>query len=177
MRYLLKPHPAFPPSSVQSVEVEISATDQCEMLLDFRVKGDKIVIPTWQAPCRADELWKCTCFELFIGGLGSESYFEFNFSPSGRWAAYRFDSYRRGMRDLNMTIDPQVELDPARPLQLTVDLDLSEMPGEPLFANITAVIEEEGGRKSYWALAHADGPPDFHNRDCFVASLPPVEEA
>ena len=41
--------------------------------------------------------------------------------------------------------------------------------------NLTAVIEEEGGHKSFWALAHPDGPPDFHNRDCFVAHLPPVE--
>ena len=43
--------------------------------------------------------------------------------------------------------------------------------------NLTAVIEEAGGVKSYWALAHPDGPPDFHNRDCFIAHLPPVDAA
>ena len=31
--------------------------------------------------------------------------------------------------------------------------------------SITAVIEEKGGRKSYWALAHPPGRPDFHHAD------------
>ena len=37
---------------------------------------------------------------------------------------------------------------------------------------LTAVIEEEDGTKSYWALAHPDGPPDFHDPSCFLARLP-----
>ena len=55
-------------------------------------------------------------------------------------------------------------------VEAAVTADLA--PGSRL--NLTAVIEEEGGHKSYWALAHASGPPDFHNRDCFIAHLPPV---
>ena len=47
-------------------------------------------------------------------------------------------------------------------------------PTVPLAIALAAVIEEVGGHKSYWALAHPDGPPDFHNRDCFIAHLPPV---
>ena len=42
--------------------------------------------------------------------------------------------------------------------------------GAPL--NLTAVIEEEGGHKSYWALAHPPGAPDFHNPSCFLGRLP-----
>jgi hypothetical protein len=37
--------------------------------------------------------------------------------------------------------------------------------------SIAAVIEEEGGKMSYWALAHPPGQPNFHHPDCFVASL------
>ena len=37
---------------------------------------------------------------------------------------------------------------------------------------LSAVIEERDGTKSYWALAHAPGPPDFHNRNCWIARLP-----
>ena len=40
---------------------------------------------------------------------------------------------------------------------------------------LTAVIEAKDGTKSYWALAHAPGPPDFHNPDCFIATLPAPE--
>ena len=38
---------------------------------------------------------------------------------------------------------------------------------------LTAVIEEEGGVKSFWALAHGDpAKPDFHDPACFTAKLP-----
>ena len=33
---------------------------------------------------------------------------------------------------------------------------------------LAAVIEETSGRKSYWALAHPPGKPDFHHSDCFA---------
>ena len=36
---------------------------------------------------------------------------------------------------------------------------------------LSAVIEERG-RTSYWALGHAAGRPDFHDRTCFRARLP-----
>ena len=36
---------------------------------------------------------------------------------------------------------------------------------------LSAVIEEEGGTKSYWALAHHERGPDFHHDACFVARL------
>ncbi len=42
---------------------------------------------------------------------------------------------------------------------------------EPIQLNLTAVIEETDGTKSYWALAHPSGKPDFHHRDCFALQL------
>jgi hypothetical protein len=36
------------------------------------------------------------------------------------------------------------------------------------------VIEETSGGKSYWALAHPPGKPDFHHADGFVYELPVV---
>ena len=33
---------------------------------------------------------------------------------------------------------------------------------------LSAVIEELNGHKSYWALAHPPGKPDFHHSDCFT---------
>jgi hypothetical protein len=37
---------------------------------------------------------------------------------------------------------------------------------------LSAVIEETNGRKSYWALSHPPGKPDFHHSDCFALELP-----
>jgi hypothetical protein len=33
---------------------------------------------------------------------------------------------------------------------------------------LSAIIEEASGRRSYWALAHPPGKPDFHHPDSFA---------
>ena len=56
-----------------------------------------------------------------------------------------------------------------------VDVDaLIYLPAndEPWQLALTAVIEETNGVKSYWALKHAPGKPDFHAADGFVVELP-----
>ena len=166
-------HPAFLPSSVRSVEVELTATDGENVVLDFRIEGEGVVIPGRRAPARADGLWNSTCLEVFLRVPGSESYLEFNFSHSGLWAAYTFDGYRTGMRELGLGVAPHIEVDPQRPLDLSVALNLSDTPDVPMLASISAVIEEQDGTMSYWALAHPPGDkPDFHHADCFVIEIP-----
>ena len=43
---------------------------------------------------------------------------------------------------------------------------------EPWQLALTAVIEETNGVKSYWALKHPPGKPDFHAAVGFVLELP-----
>jgi hypothetical protein len=144
-----------------------------DVLLTYRVIGnERVVMPAWTSPTRAHGLWRTTCFELFLLFDDDEHYVEFNFSPSGQWATYAFDGSREGMAPLPRDVDPFVE-----PIKDGVDVrcDLGGLPfGEPAMA-LTAVIEEEGGVKSYWSLAHPPGPPDFHHPTCFVARLPAPE--
>ena len=33
---------------------------------------------------------------------------------------------------------------------------------------LSAILEEEDGTISYWALAHPPGRPDFHHPDCLA---------
>jgi hypothetical protein len=33
------------------------------------------------------------------------------------------------------------------------------------------VLEEQGGHKSYWALAHEGDAPDFHDPACFLETV------
>jgi hypothetical protein len=162
------------------VDVELFMTDFEDMLLCYAVRGSGLLLPEWQRPGRADGLWRTTCFELFLRPQDSGAYFEFNFSPSSQWAAYAFDGYREGMRPMTLSVDPYVVREPSREpgesaahYRLDADIDLSDVPAGPLHMGLAAVIEEESGTKSYWALAHPPGRPDFHHPDCFVFELPP----
>ncbi len=169
----LHPHPHRPASAVRGVRVKVIDTE-AHLLLTFSVEGaGSLLIPPVQFPQRADELWKTTCFELFLQPARSAGYVEFNFSPSSRWAAYRFEDYRAEMCPLPLEVEPFIVAPKDQePFELEIDLerDATISTGD-LRMGISAVIEETGAAKSYWALAHAPGPPDFHNRDCFIATL------
>ena len=118
---------------------------------------------------RGNNLWETTCFEAFVGGAG-RSYREFNFAPSGQWAAYAFTAPRDGMTDADAEVEVWLEGGETWiAIEAAVLADLT--PGAPL--GLSAMIEEQGGAKSYWALAHPPGDkPDFHHPDCFVGKLP-----
>ncbi|UYY58802.1 DOMON-like domain-containing protein [Sphingomonas sp. S2-65] len=175
MIYSLIPHPGFAPSAVTGVDVEMCMADGA-CTLTFQVRGAVPALPERRTSERADELWKTTCFELFLRRSGSEGYMEMNFSPSTRWAAYEFASYREGMCDLPLRVDPkigQIKPEDGVAYAMKVELDPTALlPGVALQANVTAVIEEADGTKSYWALAHPPGKPDFHDPACFVLELP-----
>jgi hypothetical protein len=165
----LVPHPTTRPKLVTGVSVELIASVD-ELLLTYSVhEAQAVLLPDWVSPARRDNLWGTTCFELFIQPVGSESYCEFNFSPSTEWAAYRFSNYRDSMQDLALTVAPYIERQPSG---IEVDLDLSDVPPGELKIALSAVIEETDGTKSYWALAHPPGAPDFHHPDCFALTLP-----
>ncbi len=159
---------------------EVVQTDANDVLLRFRIHGaGPVSVPAPDGPTRTDGLWRTTCFELFLKPIGSEAYIEFNFSPSTQWAAYAFDGYREGMRPLPLDVAPHIDPEPASDAQthdllfaLEADVDLSALPPEALLMGLSAVIEDAGGAKSYWALAHPPGPPDFHHPDCFALELP-----
>jgi hypothetical protein len=172
MRQMLKLHPESRCEAVTAIDVEVQQTAD-GLSLRYRLRGDvsRLVIPQAEEPRRADELWRHTCFEAFLGGEGA-AYRELNFSPSRCWAAYDFDGYRAGMRPA-MVEPPGVEVaNDTGGLELTARI--AAAPG-PLSLGLSAVIEEVGGRISYWALAHSQGRPDFHSPDCFALSLTAVE--
>ena len=147
-----------------------------ELDLRFVLRGDvsAVRMAPPSEPARADDLWRTTCFEVFVL-CGDGAYFEFNLSPSSEWAAYRLGGYRSGM--VQATIPKPriyVQNEPRR-LQLNAELRLSELPelaGRSWKVGVSAVVEDVSGAISYWALAHPPGKPDFHHPDSFVLELP-----
>lgn len=152
-----------------SLEVWLERWDDERAELSFHLHAptDELVLPD-QPRGRADQLWQSTCFELFVETPGG--YREFNFSPSGAWAAYDFTGYRAGMAEAPLDHPPEIDVeDIGDKLLLDAIIDL---PGSGRFG-LAAVVEEVSGAKSYWALAHGGEKPDFHLAACFAATLPP----
>ena len=89
MRRPLKLHPNSVCTVAAGIEVEIARPAGGSLLLSYAVTGsigDLLLLPTG-APARTDELWRHTCFEAFVKEAAGEDYYEFNFAPSGEWAA------------------------------------------------------------------------------------------
>lgn len=177
-RAQLLAHPDTPGEWVWSIGAEVELTPGAALLCHYELHGDvgRLRVPAARAGRRADELWQHTCFEVFAAPPGG-GYYEFNFAPSLEWAAYRFSGYREHMTPAALARAPGIKArrTPDR-LELTVHLYLEGLAGlaraGQLRLGLSAVIEDDGGRLSYWALHHAPGNPDFHDPDAFALELP-----
>jgi hypothetical protein len=131
-------------------------------------------VPPPHPPAIAAQLWQHTCCEVFIAAMGSgEGYHEFNFSPSGEWAARAFARYRDGVLLEDERLAPRISAQAGgERLELGIRVPLERLPYKGrLRLGLSAVIEEEDGTLSYWALRHPRGRPDFHHADCFALAL------
>lgn len=152
-------HPDTPPGAIHTVDAELQRVAG-GIVATFRAIGDisRLIVPPPARPVRTEGLWQHSCFELFVAGE-DESYRELNFSPSGAWAAYAFDSHRRGMRDTEARVEIQM-LRSDRVLSLIAEIEMEVL--DPAFVGLTAVIKETDGATRYWAPTFAPGEPDFH---------------
>jgi hypothetical protein len=170
----LIPHRDVPPPTGVSVSVAWTMPEPGHLTIDYHVADPDGRI-LWPAPAvgRTDNLWQHTCFEAFVAPIRGSSYAEFNCSPSGGWAAYAFDDYRSGMRNLDLTAPPRIAHTASDHWLGTLDLaGITNLIGpRPWRLAVTAVIEARDGSKSFWSLAHPPGKPDFHHADCFAARL------
>lgn len=166
-------HPAHPPAAVRGVEARIIGFDATWLRARWRVLGaGKLIAPAFAGKGRADGLWQTTCFELFIMPGEGPGYVELNLSPSERWNAYDFDGRREGMRERPMPREPECTLRLGSDIAIfDAAIPAAGLPPAPWRRGFTAVIEEAGGVKSYWALAHHGEAPDFHDPACFVEEV------
>ena len=165
-------HPDAPATAVEHVSVQLATTGTPGALwCEFHVASNTLLLPPSAKPERTDGLWTTTCFELFAKPAGGDAYFEFNFSPSFQWAAYSFEGYRSGMQEFAAE-NPEIWVTPGLPhFSLAVEA-MPLLPTVRMAIALSAVIEEIDGTKSYWALRHPPGKPDFHHPDCFALELP-----
>ena len=177
MRFELLPHSSTvpnPPFTVwASAERSAAFGETATLNLWFGVSAPiaRFVVPTASpAPARRDNLWQSTCFECFLKGDGEEAYQEWNFSPSGDWAAYDFEAEREGMAPAEVDDPPYVRTEDnftwwGLGATLSIPTDAHGRIA------LSAVVEERDGQRHFFALHHPSEQPDFHHPDCFTARL------
>ena len=165
-------------SAVEVIEVGWSWHAAHTLTLAYVVKANirELRIPALRPPRRMDRLWEHTCFEAFVQVSDRSAYYELNFSPSSEWAAYAFRGYRDGapIEGEDLVSEIIFRFDEDR-IELTAMVRLLRLPlvrpGTNLRLGLSAVIEEQDGTLSYWALKHPAENPDFHHPDSFTLEL------
>ncbi len=168
-------HEATPARHVSAILVRVWRRRD-RMAISFRLNGEisRLLIPLPRPHRRVDGLWRHTCFEAFVAVDGTSAYREFNFAPSGEWAAYAFRDYRSSV-PLELDEDPEIT---SRATADCLELD-AVLPAswptptaqEKVRLGLSAVVEDESGALSYWALKHPTGKADFHHRECFALEV------
>ncbi|MDZ3831751.1 MAG: DOMON-like domain-containing protein [Sphingopyxis sp.] len=176
MRAELICHPDTPAVAVRSVAVDVELSFEDGFALRFMVEGDidALLLPQGEgelviADAATDGLWQSSCFEAFLTDAGEPDYTEFNYAPDGRWACYQFDDYRALLHPDELA--PWVMAAEKGADHYALRVEPGIFPEEDSKLALSAVIEERDGTKSYWALHHPPGKPDFHHPDCFRLAL------
>ena len=178
MQLNLVPHPTTPPSEPFKVWVNaeysgsFGATASASLWFCVAAPPGRFVLPEpVEEPARTGDLWQTTCFEAFLRSPGEDAYREWNFAPSGNWAAYDFSSHRAGRSDADAAA-PYVRMEDNL-TWFAVGATIAVPSKRSFELALSAILEEQDGTKSYWALAHPEGDkPDFHDAACFAAHLP-----
>jgi hypothetical protein len=177
-RHSLLAHASSPAPAVQDLFVTLTRPSSEALELRYTLLGNltELRLAEPRPPVRTDGLWRHSCFEAFIGRQSGSDYWEYNFSPSGAWAAYHFPARREGMAPLMRGAPPVLtqRVDAGR-IELAATLDLSWLyrshaPAD-LRLGISAVVEDRAGVLSYFALSHPAEKPDFHHPDSFLLPL------
>ncbi len=118
---------------------------------------------------RKFDLWKHTCFELFLKKENEDRYLEFNFSPSHEWDSYEFQSYRKPQPVVRFESPVVIIKTYDYILEVELELPPSWLDAE-LKASATAVIETKSHETSFFAFKHSS-EPDFHDQSTFIINF------
>lgn len=118
---------------------------------------------------RANELWRRSCFELFIALPDSREYWELNIASSGAWNLYHLEDYRSGVTEVFLKSEPEIRIDPTpNRYRLSAVLDITELLLTPSVAvNVAAILLTQNQERTFWAVNHPLHQPDFHAREGF----------
>jgi hypothetical protein len=166
----LSAHPSTPNSAVRALDIAVRVQRPGILAFHYVLRADmariRIPLPSGKG-ARINSLWEHTCFEAFVATGAAASYHEFNFSPSLNWATYRFGDYRQARSIPEIDHAPEISVQRSeQQLELASRISVQHLPElsntRYLRFAPAAIIEDEAGDLSYWAIRHPPGVPDFH---------------
>jgi hypothetical protein len=181
MRFELAPHPhdPAPPFTLglrPSAAPPLGETATLNLWFGVSAPMSRFLVPHRAPARRRDNLWQSTCFECFLKQEGEVAYQEWNFSPSGDWAAYDFTAEREGMAPAEIASPPYIRTED----NLTwwgLGATLS-IPSTCAFIPRDSAVEEEPAESLFFAfitLRAATTPPsDCFTGDCLGQRHDPV---
>lgn len=166
----LRSHPQTPCAAVDEVVADVDVTRDV-LVVRYAIVGDldRVRIPATSLD--PERLWAHTCCELFVAPSPGEGYLEWNFSPNGQIACFAFTAYRQRSPSAPTSSATSTVRVAGRELTLEARVPLPADVGELARMSLTAVVEDDGGTLSYWALRHPGARPDFHHEAGFALTL------
>ena len=128
-----------------------------------------------------DGLWQTTCLEVFLQSKGERAYEEWNLSPNGNWAYYKFSDYRQLIAEVTRREPVNLPLFSASEQQLTLtatlpyQVDQGSERDNGFVYGLTAILQLRSGAKQYWAMRHEADHPDFHQAASFIGLQKPAQ--
>ncbi len=165
----------FVKAETPTIDLSVKVDRQGNFLvLKYEMTGaiESILMAEGDFPTRRIGLWETSCFEYFFGVPGQDYYWEVNLSTAGHWNIFRLENYRSGFREelaieaLSVSVNRS-----AFSLETRFNLSLLGLEKSEIELSVTAVIADQLGEISYWAVCHAGVEADFHLRDSFVIQL------
>ncbi len=140
-----------------------------QIYISFTLTGalDSYIFPHEQRLERVDELWKSTCFELFLANSNEEEYYELNISPSLGWNFYHLKKYRAEVEEVELLSEATINvIKEGGNYKIEFKLEGFDFEKSNIY-NITAILLTKEGERTFWSLKPMDGTPDFHNQMYF----------
>ena len=176
MNFFLKPWTTKENHTQQpKLDLKVKVSSQ---QLTFHLEASIEQLCLHKSELKNDQLWKSTCFELFLCSPKKDHYFEWNFSLDKRFFIFEFDGIRQeknrwtgfSQKEKQILLPQIFDLQQTKSsLDLIVDLDLVKICD--YFFNTkaarikpTSVINTTATHNIYLAPFHAKkNHPDFHD--------------
>jgi len=167
MKHLLKSY-----TQINNIRIHTTLEFRKDRLsLSFSLEGglEDYLFPAVCKNKKANELWKATCFELFLASSNEEAYYELNVSPSLEWNFYSLPTYRAEVKEVeNVSLNINTfKKENTYEINMTLESDILDFESFDT-CNMTAILLTKNRERTFWSLKPMGDVPDFHNKEFFI---------